>query len=304
MKQAWINLCVGVSCCGLIIALVLPAIQQSREAARRSQCRSNLKQFALALSGYHEFNRCLPPAYWTATGLGWQGILFPQMAAIPIGTIIELQKGRIGDWDENPERKRIVEGHTFSDLCPSDELHVEREKRPDGDRYKLIVHLKTAIRTSANGSRIPIGPSNYISVFGDIELMCSTPGTGLFSPNRCLSLDVASGRSAIADGLSETLMLGERDGSIHLAGNWAGTSYDENDPETCLDPQFVVDALVDSRPINGRDERCFSSRHPNGAHFLMADGAVKFLNENCSTTILRRLANRSDGIKLNDADIP
>ncbi len=99
-------------------------------------------------------------------------------------------------------------------------------------------------------------------------------------------------------------MLGERDGSIHLAGNWAGTSYDENDPEACLDPQFVVDALVESWLINGRDERFFSSRHPGGAHFLMADGAVKFISEKCSTTILRRLANISDGTPVSDADIP
>ncbi|MBC7816809.1 MAG: DUF1559 domain-containing protein, partial [Planctomycetaceae bacterium] len=78
---------------------------------------------------------------------------------------------------------------------------------------------------------------------------------------------------------------------------------DENDPDACLDPQFVVDALVDSRPINGRDERCFSSRHPGGAHFVMADGAVKFISEKCSTTILRRLANRADGESVDEADL-
>ena len=101
---------------------------------------------------------------------------------------------------------------------------------------------------------------------------------------------------------STTLMLGERDGSVHLAGNWAGTSYDENDPEACLDPQFVVDALVDSRPINGRDERCFSSRHYGGAHFLFADGSLKFLSKKCSTTILRRLASRADGVSISESD--
>ena len=164
----------------------------------------------------------------------------------------------------------------------------------------LRVHQKTAIHTSSAGSnRYGIGPTNYIAIFGDQDLMCSTPGTGLFWPNSSVSL-----KDVVPDGTATTLMLGERDGSVHLAGNWAGTSYDANDPEACLDPQFVVDALVDSRPINGRDERCFSSRHSGGAHFLFADGAVKFINEKCSTTILRRLANRADGIEVNDADLP
>ena len=102
--------------------------------------------------------------------------------------------------------------------------------------------------------------------------------------------------------------------TLYFDGNWAtslrsrrcyyktSTSYDENDPEACLDPQFVVDALVDSRPINGRDERCFSSRHSGGAHFLFADGSVKVLSEKCSTTVLRRLASRADGVPISESD--
>ena len=139
--------------------------------------------------------------------------------------------------------------------------------------------------------------SNYLAVSGDEELTCFTAGAGLFWPNSRVAL-----MTDVPDGTATTLMLGERDGSIHLAGNLYGTSYDENDPKACLDPQFVVDALVDSRPINGPDERCFSSRHSGGAHFLFADGSVKFLSEKCSTTILRRLANRADGVPISESD--
>lgn len=200
-------------------------------------------------------------------------------------------------------------------MCPSDSPDIERatalapiffyrgkgnetETRRDiSDR--LRVFHKTAVRFTTSGERHPIAISNYIAVYGDREINCSAEiGTGLFWQNSSVSLT-----KDVPDGLSTVLMLGERDGSIHLAGNWAGTSYDENDPDACLDPQFVVDALVDSRPINGRDERCFSSRHPCGAHFLMADGVVKFINEKCSTTILRRLANRSDGAPVTDEEI-
>jgi prepilin-type processing-associated H-X9-DG protein len=175
----------------------------------------------------------------------------------------------------------------------------EAEGKRKQSVVNLDVHHKTAIRVSVSSQRVAIAPSNYIAVYGDAEIDCpSRVGSGLFWHNSSVSL-----KDDVPDGTSTTLMLGERDGSIHLAGNWAGTSYDENDPNACLDPQFVVDALVDARPINGRDERCFSSRHPGGAQFLFADGTVKFLSEKCSTTVLRRLANRADGETVSESDV-
>ena len=315
MKRAWINVGVGVGCVGLLVALILPAIQQSREAARRSQCRNNLKQLGLAFQNYHATNSRLPPGFWSNSGWGWRALIQPYTEASPLYQSLRIHQGRLGDWSENPKRGDNIRIPRPYDQCPSDSPKIERAEAiqpvrlyrgQDGEekRYdisdQIQVFLKTAIRTSENGERRPIAMSNYIAVYGDLEIACPTNrGTGLYWQNSAVSLD-----ADVPDGLSMTLMLGERDGSIHLAGNWAGTSYDENDPEACLDPQFVVDALVDSRPINGRDERCFSSRHSGGAHFLFADGAVKFINEKCSTTILRRLANRADGIEVNDVDLP
>lgn len=297
----------------LLIALLLPAVQQSREAARRSQCKNNLKQLGLAFFNYHEMEKSLPPGYWSKSGWGWRAHIQPYMEASPLYQWLQIRKGKLGDWTDHPRRGDFIRIPLPYDQCPSDTPKMESVKaiepiftyrgKFDTDQHdvsdRLRVFVKTSIRTSHSGERRPIALSNYITTFGDEDLMCSTPGTGLFWPNSGVSL-----KTDVPDGTSTTLMLGERDGSIHLAGNWAGTSYDENDPEACLDPQFVVDALVDARPINGRDERCFSSRHGGGAQFLFADGAVKFISEKCSTTILRRLANRADGIQVNDAEIP
>ena len=296
----------------ILIALLLPAVNRAREAARRSQCKNNCKQQALALHNYRDTYKSLPPAFRSSSGWGWRALVQPFMEAGPYYEWLDLNNGRLGDWTNKPRRGDFIRVSMEVDVCPSDVPKAKRaeaigpiipgrEVRSETDwdiSERLQAFEKTAICTSVSGKRLPIALSNFIAVYGDEELNCSNPGTGLFWPNSGVSL------GELTDGTSTTLMLGERDGSIHLAGNWAGTSYDENDPEACLDPQFVVDALVDSRPINGRDERCFSSRHPGGAHFLFADGAVKFINEKCSTTILRRLANRSDGIKVNDTEIP
>ena len=314
MKRAWINLGVGVGCVGLLLSLLLPAIEHSREAARRSVCKNNLKQLGLAHHNYHGGERVLPPGFWSSSGWGWSAIILPYLDSGPYYSWLNPKKGRLGDWSENPRRGDFIRIQLPGETCPSDTPRTERAvaiepvfrvqgylKESTWDvSDRLRVFPKTAIRTSPTAERRPIALSNYVAVYGDSEIDCpSKLGTGLFWQNSGVSL-----KDDVPDGTATTLMLGERDGSIHLAGNWAGTSYDEDDPDACLDPQFVVDAFVDSRPINGRDERCFSSRHPGGAHFLMADGAVKFISEKCSTTILRRLANRSDGIQISDADIP
>ncbi len=314
MKRAWINMGVGVGCVGLLLSLLVPAMMMARENARRSECKNNLKQLGLALHNYHDGARVLPPGFWSSSGWGWSAIILPYIDSNPIYSWLNLKTGRLGDWTENPRRGDFIRIPLPCDQYPSDSPRLERATAIEpvfrysrtGEEHtwdisdRLRIFSKTAIRTSPTAERRPIALSNYVAVYGDTEIDCpSNLGTGLFWQNSSVSL-----KKDVLDGTSTTLMLGERDGSIHLAGNWAGTSYDENDPEACLDPQFVVDALVDSRPINGRDERCFSSRHPGGAHFLMADGAVKFISEKCSTTILRRLANRSDGTQVSDADIP
>lgn len=313
--RRWLNVGVGIGCVVVLATLVVCGIHHLREDARRHECRNQLKQFGIAFQNYHDQFRVLPPAFWSSSGWGWQATLQPYLAASPVYSWLKVGSGRLGDWSQNPRRGDFIRIPAWADTCPSDTPIIERAtalepiffyrgKGEDAESRRditnrLRVFQKTAVLFSNSGERHPIAISNYVAVYGDNEIDCpKTEGTGLFWQNSNVSLD-----SDVTDGLSTTLMLGERDGSIHLAGNWAGTSYDENDPDACLDPQFVVDALVDSRPINGRDERCFSSRHPGGAHFLMADGAVKFLSEKCSTTILRRLANRADGVEVLQTDI-
>jgi uncharacterized Fe-S cluster protein YjdI len=120
-------------CGGILVALLLPAVQAAREAARRMQCSNNLKQVALAMHNYHDTYKAFPPAY-TVDADGnklhsWRTLLLPYLDQAPLYDQIDLNK----PWDA-PENQAIAETVIPTYTCPSD---------PDGTKpytdYMVIV---------------------------------------------------------------------------------------------------------------------------------------------------------------------
>src|SRR3954464_1294259 len=97
-----IEILVVISIIGILIALLLPAVQAAREAARRTQCVNNLKQLGLALANYEGTHQTFPPGYIsnadasnvdTGPGWGWAAMLLPQMEQSPIYSAINFSVG-------------------------------------------------------------------------------------------------------------------------------------------------------------------------------------------------------------------
>jgi prepilin-type N-terminal cleavage/methylation domain-containing protein/prepilin-type processing-associated H-X9-DG protein len=262
---------------GVLVALLIPMIQRARESARSNTCRNNLKQFGIALSNYHDAHDVLPPAHISETAWGWHMMVQPYIDASPLYNQLNPSGPMALVGPEFKERLKLVRTVQPIALCPSDSAETPATNEP------------TSVETNVVGTRTAIGLSVYLGIIGDIDAACPAgEGNGTMFHNSSVSFD------DITDGRTHTLLVGERDRANHVGGNWAGTSYDVNDPAGCKDPHFVAGFCNERRPINGKDPFSFGSLHDGGAHFAMADGSVQFISESIDAKVYRQFANRKD----------
>jgi len=258
-----VELLVVIAIIGVLVALLLPAVQAAREAARRSSCSNNLKQIGLAVHNHHDTFRRLPPG-WTAPagnaegapGWAWashslnfmeQGNLYNQITfASAVSEPVNLNA-----------RQTVVE--TF--LCPSD---------VGEDVFTL--------------GTVQVARSNYLGVFGNSEIEDSpSNGNGMFFHNSKLKF------SSVTDGLSNTLMIGERHSKIEHS-TWTGVINGADEA------MARVVGITDHSPNVGHDHLDdFSSLHPGGAMFCQADGSVRFIANTINETAFQALGTVAGG---------
>ena len=255
-----IELLVVISIIGVLIGLLLPAVQSSREAARRSSCQNNLKQIGLALAGYESAYGHFPAGYLNeddTAGWGWGALVLPYMEQSPI---YDAMKVSTADFDgvPTPYTQNLILSYT----CPSD------------------------VGPSINVDRGGHAKSNYAGVAGSDELEeWDQVGNGMFFINSNIRL------TEVTDGLSQTFAVGERRYRDPQKGAiWVGKYGPESFGST-------VWSCVHADPhrINGSKQWAFSSDHPGGAQFVLCDGSVSFFSENLDVKVYQYMAQRDDG---------
>jgi len=297
-----VELLVVIAIIGILIALLLPAVQAAREAARRIQCANHLKQWGLATLSYHNAMGAFPAAAFLGADndhrrAGLPVLLLPYFEQEALG---DLHVRDIHDVGGTNERLGVMLLEVM--LCPSDpEAPTDDwELAPSGEHWAA---------SSYNGVMGPGYTSgsikNYVSRGGH----CGNYNTdGVFN---------ASGRTTIddvTDGLSLTLAFGER--THHLRG-WTKGGYD-NGSVAC-----IFNAKNIKYPINSAPERycyvadaeCpaghvdalfndlpFGSEHPGGAQFCFAGGSVQFLNETIGMSIYQSLGSIDGGEVIGEED--
>jgi prepilin-type N-terminal cleavage/methylation domain-containing protein/prepilin-type processing-associated H-X9-DG protein len=288
-----VELLVVITIISILIMLLVPAVQQAREAARRTQCSNNLKQLGLALHEYHDSHKCLPPGYMVITneGYGNDGVLDEQWGW-PVFLLPYLdQKGLYDDFEvmdfrlwgffkkmglEVPEERDremlLAKKHLASFRCPSDRTDdvLPKAFRYFGSGNGVDFLEKTLI---AQGQGYQPATSNYIGVAGYFRRPSDFPNTGVLFGRSSISFN------DIGDGMSNVFAVGERDKRC-LAGAWLGV----NDPFNINSNNGIwyVEGIVSDKlnhPLTGRCQRGFSSSHADGANFLFCDASCVFIND-------------------------
>lgn len=299
-----IELLVVVFVISILIALLLPAVQQSREAARRTQCQNNLKQIGLAVHNYHDTNLAFPtglilldaPEHGvTASAWGWGVFILPQLDQVNLYNSI--QPGREPFLNKFLDSKSytLLQSPLAVFLCPSDPESGPNMRRP--------------FRTFVTGEQRFISKNNYPGNNGDDD------NSGIFS-RYTVSL------KSVTDGTTNTFMCGER----RILGDndaavWAGSEPREPSYTTSIwgltgSTRFrMFDGFAHGVVEGPLPRAAFGSAHVGGSYFLMCDGGVRFISETIDWTytsptffggsgvpagVYNRLGNRDDGQPVGD----
>jgi prepilin-type N-terminal cleavage/methylation domain-containing protein/prepilin-type processing-associated H-X9-DG protein len=279
-----VELLVVIAIIGILVALLLPAIQAAREAARRTECGSNLKQIGVALQNYHDTFGSLPSGilYWPAAGAnpngdnqmwGWSALILPFGEQKSLHDQMRVTEWTLRQLLNRPAAQAAIRNLVQSPLkvyrCPSDITPLLPTNTPEPTQFY-----------NAGPTNCPnpyyAATSNYMGVVGiwdlDEPLVNGPDNNGVLYPNSRVRL------ADITDGTANTFAVGERNFTCS-AGAWVGT---RNSNGGFNQGNRYVLGRVSIRPNAFWNTGCyegFSSYHPGGVQFVMCDGAVRFIND-------------------------
>jgi type II secretory pathway pseudopilin PulG len=298
-----IELLVVIAIIAILIALLLPAVQQAREAARRSQCKNNLKQLGLAVQTYHDSAKAFPISLyggygdtanvggWTQTSRswGWPVRLLPYLDQTPLYKMCDPGTNSIA-----ASAQMATEVIAF--VCPSD---------PTGSR-EIENH------TYVTGSVI-CAITNYKGVMGSdwdwgVYTNNIVGGGDSFVNNNGLfyTLDYRDYKNmaSMKDGTSSTLIIGETvcNNQFAVDGTGPGNNW-QNSASVCATTAVPLNRFtsVSTSASTPWDQRwSFGSGHVGGAHFLMGDGSVRFINNTIARQTYRDLSTINGGERISE----
>jgi prepilin-type N-terminal cleavage/methylation domain-containing protein/prepilin-type processing-associated H-X9-DG protein len=321
-----VELLVVIAIIGILVALLLPAIQAAREAARRTDCINRLRQMGIAAHSYHDSKKRLPPHGGgrirptqanpnptDTTGLSSQAQLLPYMENQNVVNLVNQSV----HW-----RQQTIEVKTTPLpflKCPSapqlehtDILASGRlEDSPLRCHYFAIFGAKPENCPSPGGRPLPLPDNTYTMI------TCAFPGTGLpnnsggIASNGVLFWESNLPFKRITDGMSHTMMYGECSWDAGVNMTWLAAS----DFATPSDNVWIFNGKNVTFPINSAafpaewalqsqatvnyHDVSLGSRHPGGCHVLMCDGSASFVSESIELATLKALASRGSDEVIN-----
>ncbi len=287
-----VELLVVIAIIGVLVAMLLPAVQAAREAARRTQCANQLRQIGVAMQNYESGQRSLPSGYIsqfdaagndTGPGWGWAALLLPQMEETSLHGQLSFGRGL-----EDPANAAVRVRQVTVYLCPSDFVGATWTAYKEAGLVDPVYKI------------CDIASANYVGMFGVGEP--GIDGNGLFFRNSHVRL------REITDGTSHTIAVGERG---HLLGEatWVGSVTGAKlapGPDD-LDGIGTSEVEHGSTMVLGQsgegispgdpqgETDMFYSQHPGGVNFVFADSHIALLTPDVDAKVFEALSTRARG---------
>ena len=288
-----VELLVVIAIIGILIGLLLPAVQQVREAARRIQCSNNIRQIGLAVMNYESAHQQYPPGWITADGApisepgwGWSAVILPFMEGQNLHNQLNFDVAI-----DDPIHELAIQNVVPTFLCPSEtgpnvvnlDTHIEHEH---DDHDDLVAHEDEHEHGELWASR-----SNYSGVFGSIEIEENPAGgNGAFFANSEVTF------ADILDGTSHTFIIGERTGELGPI-SWVGVVPELEEPLSRI--VGAADHAPNDHEGHFEDFRSF---HPGGINVALADGSAHFISNTIDEGVFKALATIKGGEVVNVTD--
>jgi prepilin-type N-terminal cleavage/methylation domain-containing protein/prepilin-type processing-associated H-X9-DG protein len=288
-----VEILVVVSIIGVLIALLIPAVQASRESARRTHCTNNMRQIGIAMHNYLAAMKTFPPGYVSdvtktnddaGPGWAWGTFLLAHFEETEAFRLVNFSKS-VADATMKEVREDSIE--TF--LCPSDSGLQAIIDIPYSHGHGVICQMASA---------------SYVANAGTIRptcKVCRDNFDGVFGRNRAIQ------PAELGDGLSKTLAAGERSTRWANAALW-GVVPDSALPDNMNPGRFaggpayvlgttfnqgfnIENGEIDAHMIDSLAES-FGSSHSAGCNFLFCDGSARFIRDSINPAVLNALSTR------------
>ena len=294
-----VELLVVIAIIGILVAMLLPAVQSAREAARRMQCSNNLRQVVLALHNYHVNHQQFPiGVVWVPDRIGthgpmfatWIGQLLPFLEQEAVYNLANFSQPN-GSGPGNPWNIPYMKVRIATMQCPSDAVQV----RANNDVYAKGNYAGN------NG----LGPMQFTASPTCAD--CTIPRKpGIFMNNSCTRI------SNLRDGTSCTVLVSELlqgQGDLGFQGvmhYWEGCLYqhdrtpntsvaDEMRMNFCGEPRTFAPCIGVFAPYSTQQYLSARSLHPGGVNSGFGDGSVKFVHDSIDMTLWQNLGTPADG---------